>query len=162
MSSLRSRLGKPLKAVTNIVKNGDDEFILTGFPSVKVAMQSVDLEQQTKLATLWNCQFCPKDDDGNPASPVPKAFDAEAVGQVKTVHHYLVPEEAEKPYALAEVAELYISDPMLFLQLYGAAAACMGGLKIVGNVLTGGEDLGELAGGKLPSAEASEPASGSV
>ena len=148
MSSLRARLGKPLRPNRIEVQDGDDVFVLSGYPSAKVALDSIGGDSAEKLAALWNMQFCPKDEEGVALDPIPQTFTSDSVGQVKTIAHYIQPDEGEQPYGLMEVAEIFVSDPMLFLKLYGAAAQCMAGNKILGNKAVTDHDLAEVAAGK--------------
>jgi len=128
VSSLRARLGKQLKTRTGEVIDPEDNSLVyrfSGLPSVKVAMESIGNPKNKDIAAMWNIQFAPKDDDGNRILPIPEIFNANSVGEILTVLAYIQPDPLEAPYTEVEIAEIYATEPGLFILLFGKASQLM-------------------------------------
>lgn len=116
MSSVRSRLGKPVRAETITVTDGEDTFVLSGLPSANNLLNSYDEKVNAGMAALWNAQIA-------------NVFDSDSVQQIRLVCQYLQPEEGEARYDPREIAELYAVEGALFVKLLGAAGKIAAGNK---------------------------------
>ena len=124
MASLRTRLGRQITVHTETVEHDGETFILSGLPSPAAMLDMTPDTLSESVAKLWNVKFCPKDSEGRSVSPQPKIFDAGAVGQIKIVLRYAQPIPGEEPYTEFDIAEIYATDALLFVKLFGAAMKC--------------------------------------